>query len=91
MTARVPLRQWFAPVPMLAGVLLIGAVNLLVSFGLALWVALRARKIRFNHSLRLLRALGKRFIHAPIDFFIGPKSAAALELEAAARANKWTL
>jgi hypothetical protein len=33
-------------------------VNLLVSFGLALWVALRARKIRFRHGFLLLRALG---------------------------------
>jgi site-specific recombinase len=83
--------SWGLAAQSLAGVLLIGAVNLIVSFGLALWVALRARKIRFNHSLRLLRALGKRFVAAPIDFFIGPKSAAALEQEAAARANKWTL
>jgi site-specific recombinase len=83
--------SWGLAAQSLSGVLLIGAVNLIVSFGLALWVALRARKIRFNHSLRLLRALGKRFVSAPIDFFIGPKSAAALEQEAAARANKWTL
>jgi site-specific recombinase len=83
--------SWTLAATSLAGVLLIGAVNLLVSFGLALWVALRARKIRFNHSWKLLRVLGKRFISAPIDFFIGPKSAEVLEQEAAARANKWTL
>jgi site-specific recombinase len=83
--------SWGLAAQSLAGVLLIAAVNLTVSFGLALWVALRARKIRFNHSWRLLSALGRRFLNAPIDFFIGPKSAAALEQEAAARANKWTL
>jgi site-specific recombinase len=55
------------------GIALIGMVNLLVSFGLALWVALRARKIRFYHGFRLLRALGRRLRAAPIDFFIGPK------------------
>ncbi|OON63634.1 recombinase [Massilia sp. KIM] len=55
------------------GVFLIGAVNLLVSFGLALWVALRARKIRFKRGILLLRALGRRFLHAPVEFFIGPK------------------
>ncbi|MDB5747772.1 MAG: recombinase [Massilia sp.] len=55
------------------GVALIGAVNLLVSFHLALSVALRARKIQFTRSVLLLRALGRRFLHAPIDFFIGPK------------------
>jgi len=39
----------------------------------------------------LLRALGKRFVTAPVDFFIGPKSAAVIEQEAAALAKKWTL
>ena len=57
------------------GIALIGMVNLLVSFGLALWVALRARKVRFNHGLRLLRALGRRLRTAPLDFFIGPRNA----------------
>jgi site-specific recombinase len=55
------------------GIALIGMVNLLVSFGLALWVALRARKVRFHHGLRLLRALGRRLRAAPLDFFIGPR------------------
>jgi site-specific recombinase len=55
------------------GIALIGMVNLLVSFGLALWVALRARKIRFYHGVKLLRALGRRLRAAPLDFFIGPK------------------
>lgn len=58
-----------------AGVLLIGTMNLLVSFGLALWVALRARKIHFDHGLQLVRALGRRFRTAPLEFFIGPRVA----------------
>jgi site-specific recombinase len=58
-----------------AGFLSIGAVNLLVSFALALWVALRARKIRFEHGILLFKSLGRRFLAAPIDFFIGPKDA----------------
>jgi site-specific recombinase len=57
----------------LLGIALIGAVNLLVSFGLALWVALRARKVRFRHGFRLLRALGRRLRAAPLDFFVGPR------------------
>jgi len=55
------------------GILLIGMVNLLVSFGLALWVALRARKIRLQHGFKLLRALGRRLRAAPLDFFVGPR------------------
>jgi len=56
-----------------SGVLLIGTVNLLVSFGLALWVALRARKIRFKRGILLVQALGRRFAYSPIEFFLGPK------------------
>ncbi|PWF55764.1 recombinase, partial [Massilia glaciei] len=57
----------------IAGVLSIGMVNLLVSFGLALWVALRARKIHFTQAGALFKALGRRFLGAPVEFFIGPK------------------
>jgi site-specific recombinase len=64
------------------GIALIGMVNLLVSFGLALWVALRARKVRFRHGFRLLQALGRRLRAAPLDFFIGPR-----DLDEAAVAN----
>ncbi|MCS0633120.1 site-specific recombinase [Telluria mixta] len=64
------------------GIALIGMVNLLVSFGLALWVALRARKVRFRHGFLLLRALGRRLRAAPLDFFIGPR-----DLDEAAVAN----
>ena len=39
-----------------AGFLAIGTVNLLVSFGLALWVALRARKIHFDHGIHCSNA-----------------------------------
>jgi len=56
-----------------AGVLLIGTVNLLVSFGLALWVALRARKIVFKRWILLVQALFRRFAYSPIEFFVGPK------------------
>jgi site-specific recombinase len=61
------------------GIVLIGVVNLMVSFGLALWVALRARKIRFRHGLRLVNALGRRLRSAPLEFLLGP-SDARLEL-----------
>lgn len=56
-----------------AGVLLIGTVNLLVSFGLALWVALRARKIVFKRWILLVQALGRRFAYSPVEFFLGPR------------------
>ncbi|SHH07853.1 site-specific recombinase [Massilia sp. CF038] len=57
----------------IGGFLSIGIVNLVVSFALALWVALRARKVRFKQGIALIRTMGRRFLYAPIDFLIGPK------------------
>jgi site-specific recombinase len=70
------------------GIALIGLVNLTVSFGLALWVALRARKVRFRHGFRLLRALGRRLRTAPLDFFIGPTNAESVSEPATTRGYK---
>jgi site-specific recombinase len=70
------------------GVALIGAVNLLVSFSLALWVALRARKIQFKRSVMLLRALGRRFVQAPLDFFIGPRDVEVIDIPVFTKENK---
>ncbi|WP_295999815.1 site-specific recombinase [Rugamonas sp.] len=67
--------SWQLALRSVAGFLAIGAVNLLVSFGLALWVALRSRQVRFAHSWRLLKILGRHFLSAPLDFFIGAKTA----------------
>ncbi|SFB93574.1 site-specific recombinase [Massilia yuzhufengensis] len=75
-TALVALDYQLAPAAIgtaAAGVALIGTVNLVVSFGLALWVAMRARKIRFKRGILLVRALGRRLFASPIDFFLGPK------------------
>ncbi len=80
-TAFVGLDQhlgWQAVLLSLAGIAGIGSVNLLVSFCLALWVALRSRQIEFEHGMLLLKKLAQRFLHRPIDFFIAPKDAPAL-------------
>ena len=55
------------------GVLCIGVTNLLVSFGLALVVALRSRRVRFKKGLLLLNSLLFWFLRRPQDFFIAPK------------------
>jgi site-specific recombinase len=64
------------------GIVLIGVVNLVVSFGLALWVALRARKIRFRQGILLAHALGRRLRSAPLDFLLGPADAKLEQLDA---------
>lgn len=57
-----------------AGVALIGLTNLAVSFSLALWVALRSRKLSGSLLWPLVPMLFKRFLNAPLSFFLPPKS-----------------
>ncbi|MFT4047659.1 MAG: site-specific recombinase, partial [Solimonas sp.] len=57
------------------GVIGIGLINLTVSFTLALRVALRAQRVRFEDRRALLRTLGHRFINRPGDFFWPPREA----------------
>lgn len=65
---------WQTAIISTLGVLSIGVVNLLVSFSLALFVALRSRQARFTHWPTLLKALLIRFSTAPRDFFVPPKN-----------------
>ncbi|MGM0552419.1 MAG: site-specific recombinase [Pseudomonadota bacterium] len=53
-------------------VLLIGAVNLWVSFGLALYVALRARGVHIGAFDGLLRAYGRRLRSHPHELLLPP-------------------
>ncbi len=55
-------------------VLLIGTVNLLVSFGLALYVAMKSRKVGFVQWRRLGVALVKRLCSNPREFFMPPRA-----------------
>jgi site-specific recombinase len=56
------------------GIALIGLANLMVSFTLALSVAMKARKVTFAHWPTLLRSVGRRFRHKPGEFLLPPKS-----------------
>lgn len=55
--------------------LLVGLVNLVVSFGLALFVALRARGLRLNDPRGILRALWGKLGVAPTEFVLPPSGA----------------
>jgi site-specific recombinase len=52
---------------------IIGLCNFGVSFALALFVALRAREVGVLAQLGLVRAVMRRFLRAPLDFFRAPK------------------
>jgi site-specific recombinase len=54
------------------GVLLIGLVNLAVSFYLAMWVGLKARGVDFRLRLHLGRAIAGRLLTHPREFFLPP-------------------
>ena len=54
----------------LIGVLGIGALNILVSFNLALFVAIRARNVRGPERHQFYRALTRRFIKSPLSFML---------------------
>lgn len=56
----------------LAGIAMIGAVNLVVSFALALGVALRSRRVSFRQGSALVGIVCKRFWYTPRDFFLPP-------------------
>jgi site-specific recombinase len=57
----------------LIGIWLIGTVNLAVSFSLALYVAMKSRKVTFRQWRLLAVALLKRLLHEPRQFFLPPR------------------
>ncbi|AZN37739.1 site-specific recombinase [Iodobacter ciconiae] len=69
--------DWHIAVISLLGVMLIGMTNLVMSFTLALWVALRSRKLSFGQTRPLLGQLMRRFLKRPADFFIPTKDEAS--------------
>lgn len=56
------------------GVVLIGFTNLMVSFSLTLFVALRARQVKYSQWKPLLRLLVTHFMTRPFDFFWPPRT-----------------
>jgi site-specific recombinase len=55
------------------GVVTIGAVNLAVSFTLALWVAMRSQRVTFVETPDLVRRLLARLRTRPASFFLPPR------------------
>jgi site-specific recombinase len=53
-----------------AGVFIIGSLNVAVSFGLALYIAIRARNINTPQQRAIYRAVSKRFLSRPLTFLL---------------------
>ena len=62
--------------PIALGIVLIGLVNFLVSFGLSLATALESRNITWRELRSLVAHLTGSFIRRPLDWFFPPKDAA---------------
>lgn len=56
------------------GIALIGFINFTVSFSLSLFLALRARGIKFNQLDDVFGAIIKKFTESPLSFFFPTKS-----------------
>lgn len=65
---------WQAAAVAALGLALIACMNLTVSFGLALYVAMKSRKIRFKQWRTLLRQLASRLNQHPAEFIMPPKN-----------------
>ncbi|MFC6382392.1 site-specific recombinase [Psychrobacter glacincola] len=61
--------DWEVVLLSVLGVLLIGMVNLIVSFSLALFVALRSKEVKFVDWSRLTKQLFSHLMTHPSDFF----------------------
>jgi site-specific recombinase len=60
------------------GVLLVGVVNVAVSYSLAFATAFRARHVRYERAGLVLRLVLKRLVRRPHDFVWPPRAAAAV-------------
>ncbi|MGZ3254781.1 MAG: site-specific recombinase [Burkholderiaceae bacterium] len=69
--------QWVLSI---LGVVLIGLTNLAVSFGLALTVALRSRRVNLKREWSMAGMLLRRFLSAPRDFFFPPAEVGPLPI-----------
>ncbi|MEP6503411.1 MAG: recombinase, partial [Betaproteobacteria bacterium] len=61
----------------IAGVVLVGAVNVAVSYGLAFATAFRARRVRYGRARLVMRLVFKRLLRRPHDFVWPPRQASA--------------
>lgn len=78
---------WQVLLAAFVGIWLIGTMNLVVSFSLALYVAMKSRKVTFAQWRHLVAALFKRLLTQPRQFFLPPKSQAVSEVAESTKAG----
>lgn len=65
---------WQSALYLALSLILIGFFNLTVSFGLALYVAMKSRKVRFKQWRLLVKNLASRLNQHPAEFIMPPKA-----------------
>ncbi|MBA3696268.1 MAG: site-specific recombinase, partial [Methylotenera sp.] len=73
--------NWRTVLYIALGLVLIGFINLTVSFGLALFVAMKSRKARFKQWRVFIRNLATRLNQHPGEFIMPPKKSSDLNVE----------
>jgi site-specific recombinase len=71
--------KWQYALTCLVGVLGVGVFNFLISFGLAIFVAARSRKVKAIQFIELLKWTGVYFKKYPKDFFVAPNKSRIAE------------
>ena len=71
--------SWQAAAYAALGLALIGMINLAVSFGLALYVAMKSRQVHFYQWRSLVKSLATRLNQHPGEFIMPPKKDAPQE------------
>lgn len=64
----------------LLGIVAIGFFNFIVSFGLAIFTAIKARQVKFKQTWKLINLLKAYFFTYPIDFFYPPSNERTINL-----------
>lgn len=65
---------WSMWVWIFVGLVTVGFINFIVSFGLSIWVAFRSRNIPSSEVLLLFKAIWRHFKKAPLSFVLPSKS-----------------
>lgn len=74
--------------PVIISILLIGLINFIVSFSLAITVAIKARNVSFKLTGKLFGMLGRYFLKYPLDYFIAPNKERKEETEVKKKSNE---
>ena len=65
---------WSMWIWIFVGLVIVGFINFIVSFGLSLWVAFRSRNIPDSEIFALIKALWRHFKKAPMSFVLPKRS-----------------